>query len=70
MSTGLPLVSTVPVPFEEGEISITFNPEYVLDVLKNADNEEIVVELIDQLSPGIIRAGEAYLYVLMPMKMT
>ena len=61
---------TMAVPFDEGDVEITFNPEYMQDMLKNLDEEEVYLELIDSLSPGIIRTNTAYLYVLMPMKMT
>lgn len=57
--------------YQGEDISIAFNPNYMLDFLKNEDAEEVYLELTDSLSPGLMRpAGEEkYLYVIMPMKL-
>lgn len=60
------------------EISVAFNPIYLLDFLKNEEEEKVCLELTDSLSSGLIRsvisdkerAGEEkHLYVIMPMKL-
>lgn len=57
--------------YQGEDFSITFNPNYILDFLKNEDSEEICLELTDSSSPGLMRpvGGEEYLYVIMPMKL-
>lgn len=51
-----------------GEMSIGFNPNYLIDVLKNMDNKEVVLELTDGEKPGVIR-DEGYVYVVLPMQL-
>ena len=52
------------------EISIAYNAKYVLDVLKNVGTEQVVIELTQPLSPGILKPkGDSdYLCVIMPMR--
>lgn len=62
------------VDYTGEELTIAYNPHYVIDVLKNLDSKEIYLELSDPLSPGVIRPaelpeGEDYLYVVMPMRL-
>ena len=58
------------IPYEGKEIDIAFNPNFIVDVLKNTDEEEIVFEVTDSVNPGIIRTGSEFLYVIMPMRIT
>ncbi len=53
-------------------IKIGFNAKYILDVLNSIkDEEEIVLSLKDQVSPGIIqpKGNSNYKCVIMPMRM-
>ncbi len=59
---------TLPVKYSGTEISVAFNPEYMMDPLKNLSNDEIAVELTDNLSPAVIKCDIPFLYVLMPMR--
>ena len=52
-----------------GDISIGFNPNYLIDVLKNLNNQEVNFELTDAEKPGVIR-DEGYVYVVLPMQLT
>jgi len=61
---------TLPIKYSAKDISIAFNPEYVMDPLRNLDQDEIFVELTDDLSPGVIKCDVPFLYVLMPMRIT
>ena len=59
----------IEVALEKGEeITIGFNPAYLIDVLKNLDIEEIIFALMSEDKPGIIRGKEGYIYVIMPMQ--
>ncbi len=50
-------------------IEIGFNPRYLIDVLKNLPQEEIVFEVNDSSKPGVIRLGDEYTYVVLPMQL-
>lgn len=55
------------VAFKGGEADIAFNPDYVIDGLKNCDMEAIRLEFNERTSPGKFRLGESYVYVVMPI---
>ena len=58
------------VNYDGKEIAIAFNPEFLMAPLRNLEDEEVQVDLIDEMSPGVIRAKGAFLYVLMPMRVS
>ncbi len=51
------------------DLSIGFNPGYLVDVLKNLDVDQISFSLTDPDKPGVIKAADGYLYVIMPMQL-
>jgi DNA polymerase III subunit beta len=57
---------------KEGEIvqPIAFNVRLILDVIKNIDEDNIIISLNSPLSPGVITPKENrdYTYVLMPIR--
>jgi len=61
---------TVPVKYSGKDVTVAFNPEYMMDPLRNLSNDEIFVELTDDLSPGVIKCDIPFLYVLMPMRIS
>jgi DNA polymerase-3 subunit beta len=61
---------TLAINYKGKEMSIAFNPEYMMDPLRNIDADEVFLELIDELSPGVIKINAPFLYVLMPMRMS
>jgi len=50
-------------------VQIGFNPRYLIDVLKNFPGTEITFEVNDATKPGVIRRGEEYTYVVLPMQL-
>jgi DNA polymerase-3 subunit beta len=50
------------------DFSIAFNPEFLMDPLKNIEADEIFFDFIDELSPGVIKYNRPFLYVIMPMR--
>jgi DNA polymerase-3 subunit beta len=65
-------VEEIEADYKGKPISIGFNARYLLDVLGVLGAAgEVDIELKDELSPSIIRkiGSEAYLYVLMPMRL-
>jgi DNA polymerase-3 subunit beta len=52
------------------DITITFNTDYILDVLKVIKKENIIIRLNEPLNPAIITPDKDknYVYVLMPVR--
>lgn len=61
---------TIPVKYDGKEISIAFNPGFLMAPLRHLDSDEIFFELSDELSPGVIKTGVPFLYVLMPIRVS
>ncbi len=61
---------TIPIKHEGAEISIAFNPAFLMAPLRQLDSDEIFFELSDELSPGVIKINGPFLYVLMPIRVT
>lgn len=59
---------TIPIKYTGKEISVAFNPDYMIDPLKTLTCDEVYIELTDELSPGVIKCDIPFLYVLMPMR--
>jgi DNA polymerase sliding clamp subunit (PCNA homolog) len=51
-------------------LAIAFNPKNVIDPLNALDNDEVFIELIDELSPGVLKINGPFLYVVMPMRLS
>ena len=60
---------TITINYKGKEITIAFNPQYVMDPLRNLDADEVFIELTDELSPGVLKVNEPFLYVIMPMRL-
>lgn len=60
----------VPIASFSGEpVEIGFNPQFVTDVLKVVDADEVTIELKSSDKPGVIKTGPDFLYVLMPIRL-
>jgi DNA polymerase-3 subunit beta len=58
------------VAYKGREFSIAFNPEFLQAPLRNLTNDEVYLDLIDEMSPGVIKIQSPFLYVLMPMRIS
>ena len=58
------------VAYKGREFSIAFNPEFLQAPLRALPNDEIYLDLIDEMSPGVIKIQSPFLYVLMPMRIS
>lgn len=63
-------LETIDVVYSGAPIQIAFNPEFLQAPLRALDSSDIYLDLIDEMSPGVIRIEGAFLYVLMPMRVT
>ncbi|MBU4488044.1 MAG: DNA polymerase III subunit beta [Candidatus Omnitrophica bacterium] len=60
----------ISVDYKGPSLSIGFNPNYIMDALKNLNEETIGFEIQDPEKPGVIRTKEKYIYVVLPMQLT
>jgi DNA polymerase-3 subunit beta len=56
------------VSYKGKDISIAFNPEFLMAPLRYLSEDEIHFELIDDISPGVLKINAPFVYVLMPMR--
>jgi DNA polymerase-3 subunit beta len=61
---------TLAINYKGTEMAVAFNPKYVIDPLNALPNDEVFLELIDELSPGVLKINGPFLYVVMPMRLT
>jgi DNA polymerase-3 subunit beta len=61
---------TLAVNYKGKEIAIAFNPRYLIDALNALSEDEVFFELIDELSPGVLKINGPFLYVVMPMRLS
>lgn len=59
---------TLAINYKGASITIAFNPEFAMAPLRNLSADEVHLHLIDEISPGVLRSGTNFLYVLMPMR--
>jgi DNA polymerase-3 subunit beta len=57
----------VPLKYSGKEIVIAFNPDYLVEPLRNLVSDQVYLELTDQMNPGVVKSDDPFLYVLMPM---
>ena len=41
-----------------------------MDPLRSLPNDEVFLDLIDEMSPGVIKIQTPFLYVIMPMRVS
>jgi DNA polymerase-3 subunit beta len=58
------------VNYKGKEIAIAFNAKYLIEPLNALTEDEIFFELIDELSPGVLKINGPFLYVVMPMRLS
>ena len=61
---------SIPIKYGGKKITVAFNPEYVIHPLRHLESDEVFMELTDDLSPGVLKCEQPFLYVLMPMRVS
>lgn len=61
---------TLPIKYAGKEISVAFNGDFMMDPLKVLTNDEIFFEMTDDLSPGVVKCDNPFIYVIMPMRVS
>ena len=59
---------TVTIKYDGPELTTIFNPEYVLEPLRNLTSDDVTIELNTSSSPGLIKDDTTFLYVIMPLR--
>ncbi len=55
--------------YDGGDVTIGFNPSFITDALKVIDDRNVTLELKAPNKPGLIRSGNDFLYVVMPVNL-
>ncbi|MFN9993252.1 MAG: DNA polymerase III subunit beta, partial [Phycisphaerales bacterium] len=55
--------------YEGDAVEIAFDPKYITDALKVITEPQVVMELKASNKPGLIKSGNDFLYVVMPMNL-
>jgi len=58
------------IQYKGRDFAIAFNPEFLMAPLKNLSVDEVFLDLIDEMSPGVIKIQGPFLYVIMPMRIS
>ena len=58
------------VDYKGGEFVIGFNPGFLIDVLKNVEEDNVKFSFVDPEKPAVIKSGEDYTYIVLPMQVT
>jgi DNA polymerase-3 subunit beta len=58
----------LPVAYSGQAMTIAFNPEFWLEVLKVLDSDDVVIELTASDKPAVVRLPQ-FLYIVLPMKL-
>ncbi|MFH1777713.1 MAG: DNA polymerase III subunit beta [Candidatus Omnitrophota bacterium] len=59
----------IEVEYKGTELTVGFNPVYIIDALKNLEENSITMELVNMEKPGVIRDGKDYVYIVLPMQL-
>ena len=63
---------TVDADFEGAELTIAFNPSYLIDGVEAVAGDEVLLETVDATKPATVRAAERsdFRYLLMPVRVS
>jgi len=63
---------TVDADFEGGDLTIAFNPTYLIDGVEAVAGDEVLLETVDATKPATVRAAERsdFRYLLMPVRVS
>jgi DNA polymerase-3 subunit beta len=58
------------INYKGKDMAIAFNPGYLIEPLNALATDEVYLDLIDELSPGVLKINASFLYVVMPMRLS
>lgn len=56
------------IDYDGTETSISFNPDFLLEPLKEIDSDNVIMKLNDGYNPVALTTDDGFLYVIMPMR--
>jgi DNA polymerase-3 subunit beta len=58
--------------YEGAELTVAFNPEYLLQGIEVLPGDEVLLETVDSLKPALVKSPEhpEFLYLLMPVRVS
>lgn len=64
--------AAVDAKYEGDEMTVGFNPDYLIDGLEVAPGDEVSIEVVEAQKPALIRSTESsdFLYLLMPVRIS
>ena len=62
----------VDAQYSGDELTVAFNPDYLIQGLEAAPGDEVILETLDALKPAVLRSSEGgdFLYLLMPVRVS
>lgn len=65
-------VEQIDAKYEGEELTVAFNPEYLMDGLDVTEGDEVILQTRDAQRPAVLRSlgGGDYLYLLMPVRVS
>ena len=62
----------VEASYKGDDLTVAFNPEYLIDGIEVAPGDEITLETVDELKPALLKSTEDpnFLYLLMPVRVS
>jgi DNA polymerase III subunit beta len=60
----------IDVEYDASDFIIAFNPVYLIDVMKNIDEEEFTFMFPESSTAGVIKTDKEFLHVIMPMRIS
>ena len=63
---------SVEASYSGDDLTVAFNPEYLIDGIEVAPGDEITLETVDELKPALLKSAEDpnFLYLLMPVRVS
>ena len=61
----------IPAGYSGEEMTLAFNSRYLNDGLSVVEGDEVILDVMDPLKPGVVRGSgsENFLYLLMPVRL-
>ncbi len=58
--------------YEGTDMTVAFNPAYLIDGCEAIDGDEVIIETVDALKPALVRSSESaeFTYLLMPVRVS
>ena len=60
----------VDIKYAGEKIDIIFNPNYIMEMLKAIDDDEVTINLNSSSSPAVFKCSIPFLYVIMPLRIS